>query len=158
MGFIKWIKDKTGTEIDETGEEFEEFEEDDDSEEPRKSNSSNENEYERNDYNENPMKIGDEKIMTDRNYYPVIRRPREFDDCNIIAKDIKENKMVTINIEELDSSTAQDLMDFLMGAISVTGSSIAKINSTVYTILPPGVVVENDDKSDSADKIFLDIK
>jgi len=110
------------------------------------------------DYNENPIERGEEREMTNTNFFPVIRKPREFDDCKTIAMDIKENKMVTVNIEELDSGTAQDLMDFLAGAMSITGAKFIKINKTVYTIVPAGVNVQYDGKNDDGEKTILDIK
>ncbi|MGF6907711.1 cell division protein SepF [Fusobacterium sp. PH5-44] len=107
---------------------------------------------------DNPIEGGIEREMPTNNFFPVIRKPREFDDCKTIALDIKANKMVTINIEELDSATAQNLMDFLAGAMSITGAKFVPINNTVYTIVPAGLNIDNDGRSIDNEKTFLEIK
>lgn len=108
--------------------------------------------------NNNPIERGVEREMPTNNFFPVIRKPREFDDCKTIALDIKANKMVTINIEELDSATAQNLMDFLAGAMSITGAKFVPINKTVYTIVPAGLNIDNDGRTVDNEKTILDIK
>ncbi|MDR1834749.1 MAG: cell division protein SepF [Fusobacteriaceae bacterium] len=77
-------------------------------------------------------------------YHPVIRKPTSFADAKKIALDIKENKYVTINIENLDRDTAQDLMDFVSGAMSIKNARFLKINKSAYLVVPTGIRVESE--------------
>ncbi len=62
--------------------------------------------------------------------------PKEFDEVKKIAEFIKLRKVVTINLEEMESKAAQRIMDFLTGAMSVTGAEFIKISKYVYASVP----------------------
>ena len=98
--------------------------------------------------------MGEEEIV---NYQTIFIDPKSFNDCRKIAKYIKNDKMVTLNLEYLDSETAQRMMDFLMGAMLVKGASFIEINKKVYTAVPNNVKVHYDGKKNLNDKIYSGI-
>ena len=70
------------------------------------------------------------------NYQTIFVDPKTFADCKKIATYIKNDKMVTLNLEYLDLHTAQRLMDFLAGAMCIKGASFIEISKKVYTAVP----------------------
>ncbi|MDR3259910.1 MAG: cell division protein SepF [Fusobacteriaceae bacterium] len=76
--------------------------------------------------------------------YPVIRKPTSYHDCEIIAQDIKEGKLVLINIEELNKHEAQKVMDFVAGAMGIKNANFKVISEKVFYVVPEGCVVESE--------------
>ena len=86
-----------------------------------------------------------EKITLGRNeiddldisgYQNIVVRVKKFEDSKKIAEYVRNNKIVTLNIEDLDTETAQRVMDFLSGAMSVKEASFTEISKTVYVSVP----------------------
>lgn len=84
--------------------------------------------------------------------------PKNFSDCKKIAKYIKEDRMVTLNLEYMDSETAQRMMDFLMGAMLIKGASFIEISKKVYTSVPKSVKVHYEGKKNINDRLYMNIK
>ena len=90
------------------------------------------------------------------NYQTIFVDPKTFADCKKIATCIKSDKMVTLNLEYLDLPTAQRLMDFLAGAMSIKGASFIEISKKVYTAVPKSMKVYYEGKKDSKGRTILD--
>lgn len=84
--------------------------------------------------------------------------PKNFLDCKKIANYIKNDRMVTLNLEYLDSETAQRMMDFLMGAMLIKGASFIEISKKVYTSVPKSVKVHYDGKKNINDRLYMNIR
>lgn len=80
--------------------------------------------------------------------------PKDFSECKKIAKYIKNDQMVTLNLEYLEPAKAQRMMDFLMGAMLVTGAKFIQISSKVYTSVPKSVKVHYAGKKDMNGRIY----
>jgi len=74
-------------------------------------------------------------------YDTIFIKPTQFSDCKKIANYIRENKIVTVNLEGVNNETAQRLIDFLSGAMSVTEAQFITVSSKVYTSVPKKVPV-----------------
>lgn len=83
--------------------------------------------------------------------------PKTFADCKKIATYIKNDKMVTLNLEYLDTATAQRLMDFLAGAMSIKGATFTEITKKVYTAVPKSMKVYYEGKKDNRGRTILDL-
>ncbi|MGL5123937.1 MAG: cell division protein SepF [Fusobacteriaceae bacterium] len=83
--------------------------------------------------------------------------PKSFGDCKKIANYIKQDRMVTLNLEYLDLETAQRMLDFLMGAMLVKGASFIEISKKVYTSVPKSVKVHYDGKKTINNKTYMNI-
>lgn len=90
------------------------------------------------------------------NYQTIFVDPKTFSDCKKIATYIKNDKMVTLNLEYLDLPTAQRLMDFLAGAMSIKGASFIEISKKVYTAVPKSMKVYYEGRKDTRGRTILD--
>ena len=108
-----------------------------------------------NGYNK-PASSLEAELNTGGNYQTIFVDPKTFADCKKIATYIKNDKMVTLNLEYLDLPTAQRLMDFLAGAMSIKGSSFIEISKKVYTAVPKSMKVYYEGKKDSRGRTILD--
>lgn len=83
----------------------------------------------------------EENFEEDNSYSTVFIDPKQFEDCKKIAKYIEQEKMITINLENVSPSVAQRIMDFLAGAMEIKNASFAQIAKNVYTIVPENMKV-----------------
>lgn len=90
-------------------------------------------------------------------YQTVFVDPRSFTDCKKIANYIKNDKMVTLNLEYLDTKDAQRIMDFLSGAMSIKEARFVEISRKVYTAIPKSMKFHYEGKSEIKQRAFLDI-
>ena len=74
-------------------------------------------------------------------YSTIFIDPKQFEDCKKIATYIENEKMITINLENIGPNVAQRIMDFLAGAMEIKNASFAQIAKNVYTIVPENMKV-----------------
>ena len=88
------------------------------------------------------------------NYQTIFLDPKTFSDCRKIADYIRDDKMVTLNLEYLDEQTAIRLMNFLSGAMTVKDANYLVISKKVYTVIPKSMRVYYEGKKSINPKIF----
>ncbi len=98
-----------------------------------------------------------EKNVDTSAYQSVIIDPKKFEDCKKIANYIKDDKTVTLNLEHLDTETAQRIIDFLSGAMSIKEAKLIEISKNVYVSVPKNINVFFDGENDRKEKSFLKI-
>lgn len=96
-----------------------------------------------------------EKVTDTSAYQSVIIDPKKFEDCKKIANYIKDDKTVTLNLEHLDNETAQRIIDFLSGAMSIKEAKLIEISKNVYVSVPKNINVFFDGEEDRKEKSFL---
>lgn len=87
-------------------------------------------------------------------FQTVFFDPKSFSDCKRIARYIKNDQMITLNLEYLDTETAQRMMDFLMGAMLIKGATFLEISKKVYTAVPKNSKVHYAGKKDLNEKTY----
>ena len=98
-------------------------------------------------------KIPDEEESNEP-FQTVFFDPKSFSDCKKIARYIKNDQMITLNLEYLDTETAQRMMDFLMGAMLIKGATFLEISKKVYTAVPKNSKVHYAGKKDLNEKTY----
>lgn len=89
----------------------------------------------------------DDGVMLN-NCQTVFVDPKSFEEAKKIANYILRDKMITINLESLETRVAQRLMDFLAGAMKIKEASFVPISKKVYTIVPKSMKVYYEGKKD----------
>ena len=74
-------------------------------------------------------------------YSTIFIDPKQFEDCKKTATYIENDKMITINLENIGPNVAQRIMDFLAGAMEIKNANFAQIAKNVYTIVPENMKV-----------------
>ena len=90
-------------------------------------------------------------------YQSVIIEPKKFEDCKKIANYIKDDKTVTLNLEYVNNETAQRIIDFLSGAMSIKEAKLIEISKNVYVSVPKNINVFFDGEEGRKEKSFLKI-
>lgn len=114
-------------------------------------------------FEEKNKEVKNEKITLGRNdlrdmdvsnYQNIVARVKKFEDAKKIAEYIRNDKIVTLNIEELDKETAQRIIDFLSGAMSIKEASFVEISKCVYVSVPKNQKVLFDGLIGKKENIF----
>ncbi|MGL4867608.1 MAG: cell division protein SepF [Cetobacterium sp.] len=87
----------------------------------------------------------------------IFVNPKSFAECRKIADYIKEDKVVTLNLENVNGKDAQRIIDFLSGAINIKEAKWIPISSNVFTSVPKNINFLYDGKNDLKQNTFLDI-
>lgn len=82
----------------------------------------------------------------------VVSQPETFDDAQEICDHLKNKRPVVINLEGVDKSDAQRIIDFLSGSIYALDGSIQKVSCDIFVIAPSNVDVSGDLKSELRNK------
>lgn len=87
----------------------------------------------------------------------IFVNPKSFAECRKIADYIKNDKVVTLNLENVNGKDAQRILDFLSGAINIKEAKWIPISRNVFTSIPKNINFLYDGKNDLKQNTFLDI-
>ncbi len=73
----------------------------------------------------------------------IVYHPVCYDDAQNIVDNLKNRRPVIVNMEELEGSCAQRVLDFLLGAIYAVNGTINKISRGIFLVAPRDVDVED---------------
>jgi cell division inhibitor SepF len=82
-----------------------------------------------------PQNLASMKMIV---YHPVC-----YDDAQNIVDNLKNRRPVIVNMEELEGSCAQRVLDFLLGAIYALNGTVNKISRGIFLVAPHDVDVED---------------
>jgi len=91
-------------------------------------------------------------IHTNATMRVIISRPKDYDEATSICDELKNRKLVVINVSDLEPKTAQRLLDFMGGASYVLNGELQEVEKNVYILSPANVEVTNDLKSEISGK------
>ena len=74
----------------------------------------------------------------------VLFRPTSFNDTTKAADDLKANKAVIVNMENVDKAMARRVVDFLSGCVYALEGDVKKIAQSAYLFCPHNVGVIGD--------------
>ena len=66
----------------------------------------------------------------------VFLKPTKFEDCVICADYIKEDKIVNLNLSQLDDSDSRRVLDYIAGAIFITKAEIVNVGNKIFCSIP----------------------
>lgn len=74
----------------------------------------------------------------------VLFRPSTFNDTSKAAQDLRENKAVIVNMENVDKAMARRVVDFLSGCVFALEGTVRKIAQSAYLFCPRNMDVVGD--------------
>lgn len=66
----------------------------------------------------------------------ILLAPKKFEEAERIADEIKNKKIITLNMEGVTLEIARRILDFISGTAYATNAKIIKVNNEVFTIDP----------------------
>ena len=74
----------------------------------------------------------------------VLFRPTSFNDTSKAAEELKTNKAVVVNMENVDKAMARRVVDFLSGCVYALDGDVKKIAQSAYLFCPSHLAVTGD--------------
>ena len=71
-------------------------------------------------------------------------KPQEFNEAQIVADFLKEGKTIVVNLEGIEISQAQRIIDFIGGASFAVDGSLKAISNNIYIVAPGNIEVSGD--------------
>lgn len=82
----------------------------------------------------------------------VISKPVNYDEGTIIVDNLKNKRIVIVNINAVDQKVGQKILDFLIGAIYALEGGLQQVEKGVFIITPSTVEVTNELKNELTNK------
>jgi cell division inhibitor SepF len=72
-----------------------------------------------------------------------ILKPKEYEDCRKAVDELKNNKIVVLNIEKIETEEVQkEIFEFIKGSVYALEASIQKISFGIFLLAPKNVQVD----------------
>ncbi len=78
----------------------------------------------------------------------VLYKPSGIREAKQIVETLLQNRIVNLNLEGLDVSEAQRIIDFISGATCAMDGQLQQISHYIFLVTPPGVGVMGDTDED----------
>lgn len=82
----------------------------------------------------------------------VIISPHNINDAKDICDHLRANRSIVMNVEDIETQTAQRIVDFLSGAVYSLDGNIQKISSGIFLATPNSVDILGDIREDLHNK------
>jgi cell division inhibitor SepF len=89
-------------------------------------------------------------LPTSGNVKVIVYRPVCYEETQSIIDNLKSRKSVIVNMEDLEISCAQRILDFMSGAIYALNGTIFKVSKGIFVVAPMNVDVVGNDREDEA--------
>ena len=66
----------------------------------------------------------------------VFLKPTKFEDCVICADYIKEDKIVNMNLSQLDDNDSRRVLDYIAGTIFITKAEFVNVGNKIFCSIP----------------------
>ena len=81
----------------------------------------------------------------------IIFRPTEYDQAQTIIDYLKLRKPIIVNLDEIEVSVAQRILDFITGAVYALSGDIKKAARNIFVVVPSNVEISNANDEQPAD-------
>lgn len=71
-------------------------------------------------------------------------KPQEFNEAQIVAELLKEGKTIVVNLEGIEISQAQRIIDFVGGASFAVDGTLKAISNNIFIVAPGNIEVSGD--------------
>ncbi len=71
-------------------------------------------------------------------------KPQEFNEAQVVAEFLKEGKTIVVNLEGIEISQAQRIIDFIGGASYAVDGSLKAISNNIFIVAPGNIEVSGD--------------
>ena len=79
----------------------------------------------------------------------IIFKPVEYEQAQTIIDYLKMKKPIIVNLDEIELSIAQRILDFITGAVYALAGDIKKAARNIFVVVPSNVEISNANSNDS---------
>jgi len=108
---------------------------------------------ENNKINKNSDKVV--SINKKKEYKVLFYKPEEFEEAKNIVKNLKNNNVVIINLENSEKRLSQKILDFISGAVYSLNANTHKVGKGVFLFSPTNIKIDGQQLSGNMKNNFL---
>ncbi len=82
-------------------------------------------------------------IHTNTTVKLVVYEPTKYEEAPKMVEDLKNRKIVVINLEEMELEPKKQIFDFLNGAIYALDGNIQKVSKDIFVLAPNNVEIDS---------------
>ena len=82
------------------------------------------------------------KVHSNTDMKVFICEPQKYEDCTKAVDELKNRKVVVLNIEEMELEDQKQVFEFIKGAVYALEASIQKISNGIFVIAPNNVQID----------------
>ena len=82
------------------------------------------------------------KVHSNTDMKVFICEPQKYEDCTKAVDELKNRKVVVLNIEGMELESQKQVFEFIKGAVYALESSIQKISNGIFVIAPNNVQID----------------
>lgn len=82
------------------------------------------------------------KVHSNTDMKVFICEPEKYEDCTKAVDEIKNRKVVVLNIEGMELENQKQVFEFIKGAVYALEASIQKISNGIFVIAPNNVQID----------------
>lgn len=82
------------------------------------------------------------KVHTNTDMKVFISEPEKYEDCTKAVDELKNRKVVVLNIEGMELENQKQVFEFIKGAVYALEASIQKISNGIFVIAPNNVQID----------------
>lgn len=71
-----------------------------------------------------------------------IHEPLNYEESPKMVDDLKANKAVVLNFEQLEMGVKRQIFDFVSGGLYAVGGKMQKVNKDIFILAPPNVEID----------------
>ncbi|WP_352419937.1 cell division protein SepF [Proteiniborus sp.] len=91
-------------------------------------------------------------IHTNTNIKLVVYEPLKYEEAPKMVEDLKNRKIVVINLEEMEIEPKKQIFDFLNGSIYALDGNIQKVSKDIFILAPSNVEIDSKLKEELKNK------
>lgn len=91
-------------------------------------------------------------LNSNSNTKVVVISPHNINDAKEICDHLRSNRSIVMNVEDIETQTAQRIVDFLSGAVYSLDGNIQKVSSGIFLATPNSVDILGDIREDLHNK------
>lgn len=82
------------------------------------------------------------KVHTNTEMKVFICEPEKYEDCTKAVDEIKNRKVVVLNIEGMELEDQKQIFEFIKGSVYALEASIQKVSNGIFVIAPSNVQID----------------
>ncbi|HHZ02835.1 MAG TPA: cell division protein SepF [Tissierellia bacterium] len=82
------------------------------------------------------------KVHSNTDMKVFISEPEKYEDCTKAVDELKNRKVVVLNIEGLELENQKQIFEFIKGAVYALEASIQKVSNGIFVIAPSNVQID----------------
>jgi len=91
-------------------------------------------------------------LHSQKNIRVVVCEPKVFEDCQLIADNLKNRRPVIVNLEEADKELAKRVVDFVSGTTYALSGGMQKVGNGIFLFVPSNMDIAADNKDSEREK------